>query len=104
MRAGLSTADSGTSFAGVDPEMETSASILQRVFGGGGGGGDHSDKRNTLFARNAQRKVSGASSDSSLSSVIVITVVIILLLLLLHVCYRSQECEFRLPASRDRDQ
>lgn len=39
---------------GGDPELETSASILHRVFGGR----DHQDKRNVLFNRNAKRKVS----------------------------------------------
>lgn len=39
--------------SGGDPELETSASILHRVFGGR----DHQEKRNTLFARNAKRKV-----------------------------------------------
>ncbi|KAL5112250.1 hypothetical protein TcWFU_006019 [Taenia crassiceps] len=40
--------------AGGDPELETSASILHRVFGGR----DHQDKRNALFNRNAKRKES----------------------------------------------
>uniref|UniRef100_A0A5K3ERF1 Ras-GAP domain-containing protein n=1 Tax=Mesocestoides corti TaxID=53468 RepID=A0A5K3ERF1_MESCO len=35
-----------------DPELETSASILHRVFGGG----DSLDKKNTLFSRTAKRK------------------------------------------------
>lgn len=38
---------------GGDPELETSASILHRVFGGK----DHQDKRNTFFPRSAKRKV-----------------------------------------------
>nr|CDS15467.1 protein unc 80 [Echinococcus granulosus] len=41
---------------GGDPELETSASILHRVFGGR----DHQDKRNTFFTRNAKRKESSA--------------------------------------------
>eukprot|EP00108_Taenia_solium_P004580 TsM_000167300 transcript=TsM_000167300 gene=TsM_000167300 len=39
---------------GGDPELETSASILHRVFGGR----DHQDKRNALFNRNVKRKES----------------------------------------------
>ncbi|VDK20530.1 unnamed protein product [Taenia asiatica] len=39
---------------GGDPELETSASILHRVFGGR----DHQDKRNALFNKNVKRKES----------------------------------------------